>query len=45
LVDATGIPLATLTGGNRNDVTQLTPSMRCRRYAAASAGRADGPTW
>ena len=26
LVDATGIPLAwTLTGGNRNDVTQLIP--------------------
>jgi hypothetical protein len=26
LVDATGIPLAwTLTGGNRNDVTQLVP--------------------
>jgi hypothetical protein len=26
LVDATGIPLAwTVTGGNRNDVTQLVP--------------------
>jgi hypothetical protein len=25
LVDATGIPLAWLTGGNRDDVTQLSP--------------------
>jgi hypothetical protein len=38
-------PLAwTLTSGNRDDVTRLIPSMGCRRYAAASAGRVDGST-
>jgi transposase len=39
LVDATGIPLAwSVTGGNRNDVTQLSRwSTRCRRYAAQLA--------
>ena len=37
MVDATGIPLAvTLTGGNRNDVTQLLPlldALHCRPVA------------
>lgn len=32
IVEAHGIPLATtLTGGNRNDVTQLTPPIRSKR--------------
>ena len=43
LVDASGIPLAwSLTGGNRNDATQLIPlSRRCRRSPACPAIRAD----
>ena len=47
LVDATGIPLAwTLTGGNRNDVTQLIPLLDRvpARARPASAGRAGGPS-
>ena len=41
LVDASGIPLAwTVTGGNRNDVTQLIPLARARcRRCAARVGR------
>src|SRR4029453_14130000 len=37
LVDAAGIPLAwTVTGGNRNDVTQLVPLVRRARPAGAA---------
>ena len=45
LVDATGLPLAwTLTGGNRNDVTQLIPLLdRVPPCAARSAGHAVDP--
>jgi transposase len=40
LVDATGIPLAwTLTGGNRNDVTQLIPLLDRVPAVAGSVGR------
>ena len=43
LVDATGIPLAwTVTGGNRNDVTQLIPLARARP-AGARQGRPAAP--
>jgi hypothetical protein len=44
LVDGGGIPLAwTITGGNRNDVTQLLELLdRVPMFAAASAGRAAG---
>ena len=43
LVDATGIPLAwTLTGGNRNDVTQLIPLLD-RVPAGARQGRPAAP--
>ena len=46
IVDAGGLPLAwTLTGGNRNDVTQLLPLLDAsRRCAAGSAGRFAGPS-
>ena len=44
LVDASGIPLAwTLTGGNRNDVTQLIP-LRRAGAARARQGRPAAPT-
>jgi transposase len=46
ITDATGIPLAiTLTGGNRNDVTQLPTdcSRLCRPSAASSAGPGAAP--
>src|SRR5438270_5244445 len=48
LVDATGIPLAwTLTGGNRNDVTQLIPLVErvpaVRRPAAGPRKRPPPP--
>jgi transposase len=40
LVDATGIPLAwTLTGGNRNDVTQLIPLLEAVPSVAGLRGR------
>jgi transposase len=40
LVDATGIPLAwTLTGGNRNDVTQLIPLLDAVPAVAGRVGR------
>lgn len=40
LVDATGIPLAyTLTGGNRNDVTQLIPLLERVPAVAGLVGR------
>ena len=40
LVDATGIPLAwTLTGGNRNDVTQLLPLLERIPPVAGRVGR------
>jgi hypothetical protein len=49
LVDATRIPVAVaLTGGNRNDVTQLIPlleDLRARPVAGKSAVRAPSPTW
>lgn len=40
ICDSGGIPLAvTLTGGSRNDITQLMPLVdRCHRSAAAGAG-------
>jgi hypothetical protein len=39
--DAHGIPLAvSLTGGNRNDITQLIPLLQAIRQSAAAA---DGP--
>ena len=46
LVDATGIPLAwTVTGGNRNDGTQLVPLVeRIPLVRGKVAGRVDGPT-
>ena len=40
LVDATGIPLAwTVTGGNRNDVTQLIPLLDAVPAVAGAVGR------
>jgi transposase len=40
LVDATGIPLAwTVTGGNRNDVTQLIPLVDSVPAVRGRAGR------
>src|SRR4051794_3208716 len=40
LVDASGIPLAwTLTGGNRNDVTQLIPLLDAVPAVAGRIGR------
>src|SRR5438046_9207576 len=40
LVDATGIPLAwTVTGGNRNDVTQLIPLLERVPAVRGSVGR------
>ena len=46
ITDATGIPLAvTLTGGNRNDVTQLIPLLEAsRRYGASAADPVAAPT-
>ena len=46
LVDGSGLPLAwSLTGGNRNDITQLLALLdQVPPCAAASAGRGDGPT-
>jgi transposase len=45
ILDANGIPLAvSLTGGNRNDVTQLVPlAMASARYAASPVAPASGP--
>jgi hypothetical protein len=44
LVDAAGVPLAVaLTGGNRNDVTQLLPLVDCVAPVAGKVGRASGP--
>ncbi len=43
MVDASGIPLAvSLTGGNRNDVTQLVPLLD-RLYARPVAGKVGRP--
>ena len=40
LVDATGIPLAwTLTGGNRNDITQLIPLLDAVPHVRGRVGR------
>jgi len=40
LVDGTGLPLnVTLTGGNRNDVTQLLPLIDSMRPVAGKIGR------
>jgi transposase len=40
ITDATGIPLAaTLTGGNRNDVTQLIPLLEAVPPARGKRGR------
>ncbi len=40
LVDATGIPLAcTVTGGNRNDITQLIPLLQAVPAVAGQPGR------
>ncbi|MDH6484685.1 transposase [Streptomyces sp. SAI-127] len=40
ITDATGIPLAaTLTGGNRNDVTQLVPLLRAIPPMRGERGR------
>lgn len=40
ITDATGIPLAvTLTGGNRNDVTQLTPLLQAVPSVRGKRGR------
>lgn len=40
LVDGTGLPLnVTLTGGNRNDVTQLLPLVDTMRPVAGKVGR------
>ncbi|GAA1547463.1 hypothetical protein GCM10009730_65710 [Streptomyces albidochromogenes] len=46
ITDATGIPLAaTLTGGNRNDVTQLIPLLQAVRPVRGKRGRpAAAPT-
>jgi hypothetical protein len=46
IVDPSGIPLAaTLTGGNRNDVTQLLPLVDgVGRSAASPGGHASAPT-
>lgn len=44
ITDATGIPLAaTLTGGNRNDVTQLDPAAPGRTTSAGQARPAPAP--
>ncbi|QYA98510.1 transposase [Streptomyces anulatus] len=47
ITDADGIPLAvTLTGGNRNDVTQLIPLLQaCRRCGASAAGHGAVRRW
>ena len=45
LVDAAGVPLAvTLTGGNRNDITQLLPLVDGIAPLAGRVGRVSGLT-